>query len=277
MQLERTFAPLSSRLVPPPPGDAPPFNLSIFVGKRLEQLRIGSVGASQFAQDRWVDTWLGGLRGGLVVESGAFDAEQFSNSLFFEVARGWNCLLVEPNPSLQTRLLAVRRRCHVLRGGLSPTGKPSSFRFRMEGSLGGIDDRQSEDTQVPCYPLYHVLRAAGLSTTINFWSLDTEGSEPDILNTTRFGIHESGVEVGILAVEHRASTRAALHTILLARGFERVSCHDTDDFYANREFHVRHGLPLPNYSRQPSIKSTDALVYGEMRKGRFRHMPCPRS
>ena len=32
----------------------------------------GVVGASQFAQDLWIDAALGSMRGGLVVESGAF-------------------------------------------------------------------------------------------------------------------------------------------------------------------------------------------------------------
>ena len=202
---------LSSTLLSPSP--ALPYNLSTFDRSRFAQLEQGVVGASQFAQDLWVDAALGSMRGGLVVESGAFNGESFSNSLLFEVGRGWRCLLVEANPSLQVQIEAVHRRCHLLKGGLSTTAHESTFDFVMGGAVGGLAD--SVDTKkvleaqrrykniaggtmsVPCYPLHRVLahmaqqEAKALSAqltaprvsvgagrfTVDFWSLDTEGSE----------------------------------------------------------------------------------------------------
>ena len=147
----------------------------------------------------------------------------YSNSLFFEVARGWDCLLVEANPALQADILALNRRCTLLRGGLSTTPRPGTFNFTMAGALGGIVDAMSAKERahaagavrqqrafargaagtgativVRCYPLHAVLlhggvrRAdgAGAVTTVDYWSLDTEGSEPDILNATDFGVIE---------------------------------------------------------------------------------------
>ena len=137
---------LPELLVPP---STAPSNLSTFAegGKLWYALLDGLTTPSQFAQDLWVDTWLRGLRGGLVVESGAFDAEKFSNSLFLEVARGWRCLLFEPNPALQESILSRHRRCHLLRGGVSPTGRRSSFVFDGQGDspLGGLTDAANHD------------------------------------------------------------------------------------------------------------------------------------
>ena len=202
---------LFSTLVPPSP--ALPYNLATFDRSRFAQLEQGIVGASQFAQDLWIDAALGSMRGGLVVESGAFDGESFSNSLLFEVGRGWRCLLVEANPSLQVQIEAVHRRCHLLKGGLSTTAHESIFDFVMAGTVGGladsIDTKKVLESQkiykniaggtvsVPCYPLHRVLahmaqqeakaQSAQLTAprasvgsgrfTVDFWSLDTEGSE----------------------------------------------------------------------------------------------------
>lgn len=38
------------------------------------------------------------IKNGFYIEAGAFDGEIRSNSLFYELKKGWNGLLVEPNP-----------------------------------------------------------------------------------------------------------------------------------------------------------------------------------
>ena len=163
---------LASRLVPP---SSEPLNLTVFAGERLEQLREGLTGGSQFAQDRWVDHWLNATRGGLVIESGAYGPEVFSNSLFFEVARGWRCLLVEPTPEFQGNILAAHRRCHVLRGGLSPVRGHASFDLVVgRGAMNGLTETAAlksagglkQTVRVPCYQVAQVLATAGLGATV---------------------------------------------------------------------------------------------------------------
>ena len=123
---------------------------------------------------------------------------------------------------------------------------------------------------------------------MDFWSLDTEGSELAILNATRFGDpdEDGAIEVGVLAVEHalyaasgegrkrRQAARAAIAALLLQRGFTRVSCHDTDDFFANTRYFARRGLPLPNASMTPRF-SAKLAVSNEVKTGRWRHGRCP--
>ena len=293
-----------------PPNVPVPYNLTTFASAtRYKQLFEGVIGASQFAQDLWVDQALRGLRGGLVVESGAFDGEIKSNSLFSEVARGWNCLLVEANPALQEQIAQKRRRCHVLRGGLSTTPHESAFDFQMAGAVGGIVSDlgghmgrvEGEVVKVPCYTLHRVLShmrsrsdpghdaagrpatpgAGGSRLTVDFWSLDTEGSEAKILNATNFAL----LEVGLLVVEHamRADSRRAVHAVLHDRhGFARVSCHDTDDYYANPSYFAARGLPLPTAAIKPPVLGSELARSWDMRHGGMtghgmRRQRCPPS
>src|SRR5258708_19199193 len=66
--------------------------------------------SSQFGQDAFLDrTVFRGFTGGIFVDVGAHDGEQFSNSVFFERARGWDGLCLEPNPAVYQRLRGARR------------------------------------------------------------------------------------------------------------------------------------------------------------------------
>merc|ERR1712232_66813 len=146
-------------------------------------------------------------------ESGAYNGVAHSNSLFFETTRRWKCLLVEPNPNLQQQVIANGRGCHLFQGGLSITGRASSFDFRMAGPLGGIastfsasqtartqrefkaheasgskrihEDWTMQQVKVQCLPLVDILRSMN-RTTVDYWSLDVEGAEAAILEHTDF-------------------------------------------------------------------------------------------
>ena len=167
-------------------------------------------GWSQGNQDVVVDMLLGHLKNGFFIEAGAYDGEEFSNTLFAESYRNWTGLLVEANPYYVKKVLSRRRRAAVLAGGLSTSGNVTSFPFVLAGPRGGIVDlmdrkdmtftrnriqkkimwakRPPEGAQlgrvvdVPCFPLVSVLALIDGSTfPIHYFSLDTEGSEPLIL------------------------------------------------------------------------------------------------
>src|ERR1035438_3049537 len=54
---------------------------------------------SQSGEDVLLAKIFGGLKAGVCVEVGAHDGISLSNTFLFET-RGWNCVLVEPNPLL---------------------------------------------------------------------------------------------------------------------------------------------------------------------------------
>ena len=54
----------------------------------------------QFGQADTIEKLFRGKKNGFFVEAGAFDGENFSNTLLFELKHNWTGLLVEPNPDL---------------------------------------------------------------------------------------------------------------------------------------------------------------------------------
>lgn len=84
---------------------------------------------SEHGQSKFIDDKLNGLQDGFYVESGATDGETGSNSMFFELQRNWNGLLVEPNPKYFTALRDKKRRAYALNACLSPTGDTTTVRY----------------------------------------------------------------------------------------------------------------------------------------------------
>ena len=65
----------------------------------------------QFKQAKIVDLFYNSSNfNGFFVEAGAYDGYTLSNSLFFELYRGWKGLLVEANPDNYETLMATNRK-----------------------------------------------------------------------------------------------------------------------------------------------------------------------
>ena len=185
---------------------------------------------SQVGQDRWVDKVFQGQKELFVVESGANNGFAHSNSLFFETERQWDCLLVEANPYLWPEVRSRHRKCHFLTAGLSITKEKGDFPFKLAGPLGGFTETLSAGQEkradaeinrnakwmhgeqgngqvikVSAFPLYQVLMVLN-RTTIDYWSLDTEGSELAILQ----GSGLENFELGVLTVEHNYESEKRL-------------------------------------------------------------------
>merc|ERR1719215_2506603 len=99
--------------------------------------------------------------------------------------------------------------------------------------------------RVECFPLHSVLKALGRSV-VDFWALDTEGSEADIIEHTDF----ESVEFGVVSVEvhHdlKAGRRARVEQLMVARGFERIALDHRDALFASRRYFAKRGLPFPS-------------------------------
>ena len=164
------------------------------------------------------------LNGGYFIEAGAYDGEEHSNTLWLEKAKGWNGLLIEPNIHLFHKINKLNRKCSVINSGISPTNDSTSFPFKLAGPLGGIvshyshkhEERANTEIRshkpwmtgdegaglvinVPCYPLEKLLIEAGNKELIvDFFSLDTEGSEASILKSIDF----NKITFGVIIIEH---------------------------------------------------------------------------
>lgn len=243
-----------------------PYDFSPFAKPGREEGYKGEY-LSQEGQDKWVDGVFNGATGLFVVESGANNGFSLSNSMFLEFSRKWQCLLVEANPQLQEAIGHLHRRCHLLKGGLSITKDIGSFSFKLAGPLGGFTSTESADHEkraeseiksskpwmkgeqgsgevvsVDAFPLHLAMKALGRST-IDYWSLDTEGSELAILKGTDF----SQMEIGVMSIEHNGDLerKEAIRKVLEPEGILSVKDGPQDDFYASKTYFEKRGLLFP--------------------------------
>jgi hypothetical protein len=73
------------------------------------------------------------------VEAGGFNGELFSNSLFFELERGWDGILVEANGKMFAEIVGRRRRAHALNACLADRVQVAKFRnFPTVPALSGL-------------------------------------------------------------------------------------------------------------------------------------------
>lgn len=204
---------------------------------------------SQCAQDKWVDDALGGRNGLFLVESGAYDGEHFSNSLFFEVNRESQALLVEPDPKLQEKILALNRNSYLFPGGLSSQGNASWFQFNPDDVYGRLLGKESPDAKeknhravhVACYPLQDILSKLGRNV-VDYWSLDVEGAEVGILKTIDF----TKTTFGLISVETNGHGDE-ITTLLESKGFKKASHLGFDVMYMNTQYFADRKLPTPPY------------------------------
>ena len=171
-----------------------------------EQYNItGLIGFGQHSQAKFLDmvVFQENVLDGFFIEAGADDFVTDSNTLFFEVARGWTGLLVEPNPIIYPKGLTAQRKAwstpHCL--ATQPKAHFTSFSTQspVEGGMAGMVADFAEDSFVTqCIPLYTLLLAVGeRGNTVNYLSLDIEGVEFQVLQT----IPWEKVDIEVLTVE----------------------------------------------------------------------------
>jgi FkbM family methyltransferase len=146
--------------------------------------------------DRWiVEEVLGPQRGGYFVEAGAKDGIVDSNTYTLEKHLDWEGICVEPQPDYYAGL-QLNRRCRTERCALfSSSGTVEFINNRL--GLGGVSetirhpDQVTGDTiiRVPSMTLLELLEKHHAPRIIDYLSLDTEGSEFEILRVFNFGAH----------------------------------------------------------------------------------------
>jgi FkbM family methyltransferase len=200
--------------------------------------------AAQLFQDLLVLFWLGELREGYFVEVGAGDGISLSNTYLLERDYAWKGIVVEPARVWNT--LDRHRNCHVDRHCIwSKSGDTLVFNEVVIPELSTISEFTSRDahretrTRGRQYPvetlsLNDLLRRYDAPRVIEFLSIDTEGSELEILEQFDFDYYK----VKILAVEHNyTSNRERLHALLTSHGFRRRlrALSHFDDWYSANE------------------------------------------
>lgn len=195
---------------------------------------------SQLGQDVHAATMFKDAKAPYFIDIGAHDGTTLSNTYLLEKL-GWKGICVEPNPILYKRLKAIRKKSHCCKAALfSESGK--TFTFRKADLLGGIEDyldtyktetEKAETFTVQTKTLTDILRECNAPKFIQFMSLDTEGTELEILKGTDFDRYK----FGLISVEHnyQEPRRSEMKVYLSSKGYKRLRKNEWDDDYIPRD------------------------------------------
>ena len=196
---------------------------------------------SQLGQDLLGLSVSGLDKPGFFVEFGAADGVALSNSHILEKHFGWNGILCEPSTGWD-EALKKNRSCTIdTRCVYSVSGEKISFSENYLGELSaitafaepnanGVLKRTTSSYEVETVSLLDLLKSHNAPKFIEFLSIDTEGSEFEVLEKFDF----QSYRFGAICVEHNfADTRGKINKLLLANGYVQVfeNLSDFDDWY----------------------------------------------
>jgi FkbM family methyltransferase len=178
---------------------------------------------------------------GYFVEFGAADGIALSNTFVLEKQFGWSGILCEPGTNWRKSLEANRDCIIDTRCVYSVSGESVSFSENYLGELSsitkfasprkqGILKRTLASYQVETVSLKDLLDFHKAPKQIEFLSIDTEGSEFEILD----GFDFQSYTFGAICVEHNfGPTRELIRALLTKNGYAQVyaDLSEFDDWY----------------------------------------------
>ena len=191
----------------------------------------GSVTSNGNYLDKYMfETHLKHINNGVFIEAGAFDGEIESNSLFFEINRNWSGILIEPIPTHFQKILSKNRHIHKINACIAKN-KPIVAKFAIDRTASSRNElandlnkfnrfvpiRHGKDriyVYVPCFSLNTILNALNVKQ-VDYFSLDVEGSEMDVLNNIDFNT----TDFKTFTVEHFFLSHPTLIDFMKQRGF----------------------------------------------------------
>jgi len=191
-------------------------------------------GNGQFQQDMFVfynifKYWPMEGKKGFYVDSGTNDPIAGSNSLFYDKCLGWDGICVEPQETWHARIAATRS-CYLFKGCLA--SHSTSAVMQGEGQMAQAvytNDTAAAAASVQCSPLKDIL-ASQQQSSIDFWSLDVEGAEIDVLSSFDF----DDIPVKSILIEDFWVIQRDLDYLLTSNGFLKYRQLAVDSLYLAR-------------------------------------------
>jgi FkbM family methyltransferase len=202
---------------------------------------------SQLRQDLFVLSQLNFKTNGYFVEFGATDGVGISNTYLLEKEFGWKGILAEPAKYWHNNLKS-NRNAHIETNCVwSESNSILSFNevndvefstIDVYSDTGGDYHKQTrkfgKTYNVKTISLNDLLLKYNAPKNIDYLSIDTEGSEFEILNTFDFAAHRFNV----ITCEHNFTPmREQILDLLTKNGYNRVyqEISQFDDWYINEE------------------------------------------
>jgi FkbM family methyltransferase len=221
------------------------FNSTKTGDRRLDRV-LSSIESSpsQFYQDIFCLLLAGGKSDGFFVEFGACDGVLISNSFLLEKNFGWKGILAEPSPAWHEKL-RQNRDCIIETKCIWKASGEKLLFAEMENdnylTQSGIvetsfleDQSISKQYEVETISLFDALNKNNAPKHIDMLSVDTEGSELEILAPFPFDLYSFGF---ICVEHHQIEQETAIKSLLENAGYKqvlrKVSGHD--GFYVPRK------------------------------------------
>ncbi len=191
-----------------------------------------SVSEGQLCQDILAVLAFEQKKAGTFVEIGVGSGKSISNTYLLETKFGWNGLLIEPCRTFHASI-AKQRKAKLDRRAASSVEDTELEFFETKGNgefsyasnakaEGGKSPSDKEFTsyKVQTATLNRIFAEHKMPKNIDFISLDTEGSEVDILK----GLDLTRYRIGLFCIEHndRPGFIKALDSILIPHGYRRI-------------------------------------------------------
>jgi FkbM family methyltransferase len=205
---------------------------------------------SQYEQDLAVLRFYKMKKNGFYLDIGAFDGVKLSNTYLLEKDYDWKGICVEPLPSRYEELvksrpnsICVNNACYSQSHLTVPFFIANNFEM-LSGISHCIDSFHVDEVNankteilVKTMKLNDILEQHGAPRFIEYLSLDTEGSEFEILKAVDF----SKYTFGIIHVEHNyvEKNRSRIQQLLLANNYKYIRENHYDDCYMHNSLAQR--------------------------------------
>lgn len=218
-------------------------NLNADIRSKCEDLILTGTVKSQDLQDIKAYLLSNEKQNGFYVEFGADDGIKNSNTFLLNKNFGWNGILAEPNPDVFERC-KTNRISDLCLNDLIFNKTGVDIDFSISGQLSTINDFVENDNmqterknnltkviKLKTKTLLDVLIENRAPSIIDFLSVDTEGSEFEILSAFDFKKYQ----VNIICFEHNNNIvqKEKLQTLLINNGYSEIVFEDNsiDSFY----------------------------------------------
>jgi FkbM family methyltransferase len=195
--------------------------------------------SGEFFQDLWALWEANGKCSGFFVEFGAAGGKEKSNTYFLEKEMSWDGIVAEPNANFIesarcARTCFVSNKCVYSKSGerikFLATRVPELSRIATIDPEDGHSRSDHEVVTVETISLNDLMVEGRAPKNIDFLSIDTEGSEHEILSHFDF----DKWNIRAIAVEHNGTKmRGKIFELLTSRGYRRKwpQMSYVDDWY----------------------------------------------
>lgn len=217
----------------------------------------------QYLQDQFLnENIFKSKRGGFFLEMGADDGIKHSNTLFFEQELGWNGICIEPreaafNDLVKNRKCICENICVAKESGEKKFMEVVGYADQLSGLVDNFDKEHVERIEkevdgqattkkiinVNCLTLNDIFKKHNV-TKIDYFSLDIEGGELDILKS----IDLQKTPIDVLSIENNYQDKDT-RKFLIQNNYKMVKKIGIDEIY------IHQNAGLPDYHEPFDLKN----------------------